>query len=127
MRRHVTLHLQHHDRASLLAGKLHALLCRPYTKGRDVYDLAWYLTDRAWPEPNLELLNHAMRQTSPELPLLRPDTWRQVVACKLRGLDWDVVRGDVRPFLEDPREVDLLARDHLARLLGGAERGAGIR
>jgi hypothetical protein len=30
VRRHVVLHLQHHDQASLLAGKLHALLQRPF-------------------------------------------------------------------------------------------------
>ncbi len=33
IRRHVTLNIQHHDKASLLAGKLHALLQRRYTKG----------------------------------------------------------------------------------------------
>lgn len=63
MRRHVTLRLHHHDRAALLAGKLHALLQRPYTKGRDLYDLIWYLSDSAWPAPNLTLLNAALRQT----------------------------------------------------------------
>ena len=36
VRFHVKLHLQHHDRASLLAGKLHALLVRGFTKGRDI-------------------------------------------------------------------------------------------
>ena len=45
VRRHETLRLFHHDRASLLAGKLHAVLQRPYTKGRDIYDLVWYLSD----------------------------------------------------------------------------------
>ncbi|MEA4906917.1 MAG: nucleotidyl transferase AbiEii/AbiGii toxin family protein [Anaerolineaceae bacterium] len=39
VRRFVPLHLQHHDRTSLLAGKLHAILQREYTKGRDLYDL----------------------------------------------------------------------------------------
>jgi len=39
VRRHVLLQLHHHDRASLLAGKLHAVLQRPYTKGRDFFDL----------------------------------------------------------------------------------------
>jgi hypothetical protein len=38
VRRHVLLRLQHHDRASLLAGKLHAILQRPWPKGRDFYD-----------------------------------------------------------------------------------------
>lgn len=56
VRRHVTLQLQHHDRASLLAGKLHAILQRPYTKGRDIYDLLWYLSDPSWPAPNLTLM-----------------------------------------------------------------------
>ncbi len=40
VRRHVTLRLQHHDRASLLAGKLHAVFQRRYVKGRDLYDLS---------------------------------------------------------------------------------------
>jgi len=30
----------------LLAGKLHAILQRAYTKGRDIYDLLWYLRVR---------------------------------------------------------------------------------
>ena len=38
VRRHETLRLFHHDRASLLAGKLHAVLQRPHAKGRDLYD-----------------------------------------------------------------------------------------
>jgi len=45
IRRHVTVRLMHHDRQSLFAGKLHAVLTRQYTKGRDLYDLAWYLAD----------------------------------------------------------------------------------
>lgn len=45
VRRYIPLNLQHHDRASLLAGKLHAILQREYAKGRDLYDLMWYLSD----------------------------------------------------------------------------------
>src|SRR5207237_623298 len=56
VRRHATLHLQHHDRPSLLAGKLHAVLQRPYVKGRDLFDLIWYLADPDWSPPNLTLL-----------------------------------------------------------------------
>jgi predicted nucleotidyltransferase component of viral defense system len=67
VRRHVTLQLQHHDRASLLAGKLHAVLQRPYLKGRDVYDLMWYLSDPDWPAPNLTLLSNALQQTGWQL------------------------------------------------------------
>jgi hypothetical protein len=41
VRRHVLLQLHHHDRASLLAGKLHAVL---HAKGRDFFDLL----QRSW-------------------------------------------------------------------------------
>ena len=63
VRRHVSVRLHHHDRASLLAGKLHAVMCRPWTQGRDIYDLAWYLSDPTWPSPNLELLNALVRRS----------------------------------------------------------------
>ena len=63
VRRHVTIHLCHYDRASLFAGKLHAILSRPWVKWRDLYDLAWYLADPAWPPPNIALLNAALAQT----------------------------------------------------------------
>ena len=100
IRRHVTLRLHHHDRASLLARKLHAVLCRPWAKGRDIYDLAWYLSDPTWPSPNLELLNAAIRQTGREAVPLDAGTWRGVVADRVEGLSWEAVVADVRPFLE---------------------------
>ena len=39
LHRHVMLNLQHHNRPSLFAGKLHAVLQRDYPKGRDIYGL----------------------------------------------------------------------------------------
>ena len=114
-RRHLTVRLRHHDRASLLAGKLAAILCRPYTKGRDVYDLGWYLADRRWPPPNLRLLNSALRQAKPAAPPLTGDTWRPAVARRVEDLRWERVRPDVSPFLEGPQT--LLTREELLALL----------
>ena len=134
VRRHVSLRLWHHDRASLLAGKLHAILRRPFAKGRDLYDLAWYLGDPSWPAPNLELLNAALSQVGPEasqggLPdsqvgsdALTPATWPAAVVHRLESLSWDRLADDVRPFLErgerlatweELREL-LAARDNLS-------------
>ena len=115
IRRHVALRLHHHDRASLLAGKLHAVLCRPWTKGRDIHDLAWYLSDPTWPPPNLELLNAAIGQGDPEAAPLDAGTWRGAVATRVRDLPWDAVVDDVRPFLE--REAEMLGREDLLGLL----------
>ena len=117
-RRHVSLRIHHHDPASLLAGKLHAVLHRPWLKGRDIYDLVWYLSDPAWPPPNLDLLNAARRQTDPAATALTDDTWRQAVATRVGDVEWKAVEADIRPFLESsedvPAEADvgsLLRRD----------------
>jgi predicted nucleotidyltransferase component of viral defense system len=117
VRRHVTLQLQHHDRASLLAGKLHAVLQRPFVKGRDLYDLMWYLSDPAWPAPNLTLLNNALAQTGWSGQLLTEDNWRAVVHERVMTFAWDRVAEDVRPFLETGANHDLLTLDNVSRLL----------
>ncbi len=117
VRRHATLQLQYHDKASLLAGKLHAILQRSYPKGRDLYDLIWYLSDRAWPPPNLVLLNNALQQTGWSGPPLVEETWRSRAAEKVRDLDWERVVPDVAPFLEDAREIELVTRENVLSLL----------
>jgi predicted nucleotidyltransferase component of viral defense system len=117
VRRYVILQLQHHDRASLLAGKLHAILQRPYTKGRDVYDLLWYLSDPEWPEPNLTLLNNALQQTGWEAEPLTGDNWRRIVQSRLEAADWEQVVVDVRPFLEPTVDPGILHLENLMRAL----------
>jgi hypothetical protein len=119
VRRHVLLNLQHHDRASLLAGKLHALLQRPYLKGRDLYDIIWYLSAPDWPAPNLTLLNNALAQTGWAEPFLTPDTWRPTLRAHLSGIAWDQAVTDVEPFLLSRQESVLLTRENLERLLSG--------
>ena len=119
MRRHVLLRLQHHDRASLLAGKLHAILQRPYTKGRDLYDLIWYLSDREWPTPNLTLLNAVLEQSHWIGEVLTEQTWRGVVSSRLQALDWERALADVRPFLEREEDVEWLAIENAVQLLAG--------
>lgn len=117
VRRHVTLNVCHYDRASLLAGKLHAILARTWTKGRDLYDLAWYLAERTWPPPNFALLNGALAQTEWPGPALSASNWKPVVREKLSTLDWTAAQADVRPFLEHERDLQLVAPDVLEQLL----------
>jgi len=117
VRRHLVLRLHHHDRPSLLAGKLHALLQRPYTKGRDLYDLLWYLSDPNWPPPNLTLLNNALRQTGWTGPRVTRRNWRTLVRQRLLSLNWELVVRDVEPFLEPRAGLDLLTLENLLRLL----------
>ena len=116
VRRHVILHLQHHDRPSLLAGKLHAILQRNYVKGRDFYDLFWYLTDPDWPEPNLPLLRNALEQTNWTGPPLEAHTWRHIVALLVRDTRWKQVEQDLMPFLPAPQQF-LFSKKALLDLL----------
>jgi predicted nucleotidyltransferase component of viral defense system len=117
VRRHVLLNLQHHDRASLLAGKLHAVLQRPFVKGRDTYDLLWYLSDREWPAPNLVLLNRALEQTNWSGSVPTPDNWRSLARAKIEASSWGQIVGDVRPFLASQDELNLLTKENLLRVL----------
>ena len=117
LRRHVLLRIQHHDRVSLLAGKLHAILKRPYPKGRDFYDLIWYLADRAWPSPNLVLLNNALAQTGWTKAPLSGASWVDAVRARIRSVRWELLAAEVRPLLEAPEDRALLTRETIASLL----------
>ncbi len=119
VRRYVTLQLQHHDRTSLLAGKLNAVLTRLYLKGRDLYDLMWYLADPTWPAPNLVLLNNALAQFGRQGKELTSDNWRETVRNALSDVAWEEAARDVAPFIERPGEAELLTKDNFERLLGG--------
>lgn len=116
---HMPVLLRHYDKASLLATKVAAFLTRPYTKGRDVYDLIWLRSRWNDLEPNLVLLNNALAEKRGSFVRLDEKTWPGAVSAKAGGLDWkDVVR-DIRPFLADPREASLLTRDNFLLLHGG--------
>ena len=117
VRRHESLRLFHHDRSSLLAGKLHAVIQRPYTKGRDLYDLVWYLSDPEWPSPNFALLNAGLLQTEWRGEELTARTWRHVLSERLEALDWDRAATDVRPFLERFDEAELVTKENALQLL----------
>lgn len=120
MRKYELLNLMHYDRASLLAGKLHAVLARPWTKGRDLFDLVWYLSDPDWPEPNIPLLQAALLQTHWRGTLPEAQTWREIMIARLRKVDFGRARRDVRPFLERTGEEKYLSLDHCLGLLGKA-------
>ena len=111
------LRLQHHDLPSLFAGKPAAIVARNYAKGRDFYDLLWYLTRDGVAEPNLVLLGNALRQTAPGVAEAVEADWRGAVRARLARVDWEDARRDVAPFLEQRRDVDLIAAETFAGLL----------
>lgn len=108
--------LQFYDLPSLMAGKLHALLRRQYCKGRDWYDLLWYLSQRPPIEPNLTLLQNALEQTAKGAKP-QAENWREVLIEMLLSFDFAEIRSDVLPFLENYSEAKLLTAENLTTLL----------
>jgi len=110
--RHLTFFVRAHDLPSLFAGKLHALLSRPYAKGRDWYDLLWYLSQVPPVVPNLALLQQALGQSHPQ-PVPPAGRWRDLLRRRLAGMAPDELRRDVLPFLEHAPDASFLTRKHL--------------
>ena len=102
------------DLPSLFAGKLHALLCREYLKGRDWYDFIWYTARRT--PANYALLSAALDQMGPwKGQGVRTDSHWCVehLRDKVKATDWKHAREDVRRFVK-PNELpslDLWSRE----------------
>jgi predicted nucleotidyltransferase component of viral defense system len=102
------------DLSSLFAGKLHALLCREYLKGRDWYDFIWYTARRT--PANYALLSSALDQMGPwKGQGVRTDhAWCvEQLQTKIKSTDWKHAREDVRRFVK-PNELpslDLWSRE----------------
>ena len=118
IRKHCLLNLQHYDKGSLLAGKLNALSTRKYTKGRDVYDLMWYLSDRSWPGPNIVLLNNALKQSGWSGEEFTQENWKEQISTKVSELDWSKVIADLKPFIEKQSDLEMITLENLLKLLG---------
>lgn len=96
------------DLASLFAGKCHALLCRPYTKGRDWFDFAWYVAKNS--SINFNLLGHSLAQKGPWEGLdisINPAWFKIEMTAKIKETDFDLAKQDVQRFLS-PSELPSL-------------------
>lgn len=95
----------HFDLPSLYATKIHACFYRKYTKGRDFYDLVWYLGRGI--EPNYQLLNSAIYQTEKIEVNIGKTNYKDFLLEHLIKVDFDKVKRDVERFLIDKKELDV--------------------
>lgn len=93
---------------TLLAGKSHALLCRPYEKGRDWYDFLWYMAHKT--PVNYQRLASALNQTGPwkgqELSVNRK-WYISEMKKKIENTNWDRAKEDVFPFISQQEHHSL--------------------
>jgi len=114
------LRIQHHDLPSLFAGKIASFLTRPAARGRDLYDLMWYLMWKPVIEPNLALLGSTLRQALPQVTDAVVADWRRALRERMAEVDWAEARSDAAPFIEQQRELELLDAPTFEHLLKGA-------
>lgn len=89
---------------NLFAGKMHAILCRQWSeriKGRDWYDLIWYLSN--YPELNLKHLELRMINSGHlhSEKRLTKDRCLQLLTDKINGLDINKAKKDVEKFVKN--------------------------
>jgi predicted nucleotidyltransferase component of viral defense system len=89
-----------YDLPTLMSGKIHALLCRPYPKGRDWFDFFWYISNKI--SPNLVFLENALYQQGPwKEAKISVDTSfiKQELLTKVETLNFVDIKDDVQKFL----------------------------
>jgi predicted nucleotidyltransferase component of viral defense system len=96
--------------SDLFAGKMHVVLCRAWKKrikGRDWYDLIWYLQKEV--PLNLNYLQAKMLQTG---HLKENQAWNKAVFFdflrkKIDEIDWELAKADVAIFIPDKKILDI--------------------
>jgi hypothetical protein len=92
-------------------------LQRDYIKGRDWYDLYWYLNQPEWVSPNLNMLNSALEQSGWDRAAVTSDNWQSFVLDRLEPLDWDRVVDDVQRFLLNQQVLADFKKETIQNLL----------
>lgn len=105
--------ISHFSLPSLFATKLHACFFRKYAKGRDFYDLLWYLGKKV--KPNYVMLNNAVKQTERHPVKMDEKNLRECLLRRLDEIDISRLKKDVEIFLEDKNELKLIERSVITK------------
>lgn len=102
----------------LLAGKANAALFRAWrsrAKGRDWFDLEWYVRKGA--AINLRHLAERGSVSSPETDLSSSDAAKAAFLRRIDQIDFVAARDDVRPFVKDASVLDIWSKEYFSALV----------
>lgn len=108
-----------YDKPSQFAGKIHAILCRNWnyrTKGRDLYDYAFYLSKDT--KVNLELIKSKLIESNvisvnSEFNI---DILKELLNKKFLEINYKDAKEDVIAFIEDKDSLDLWSSDFFVEI-----------
>ena len=104
-----------YELSSLFAAKLHAVLFGKYAKGRDYYDLLWFLTRKI--PVNYELLTHVITQTEKKALPVNREALKRLLDAKIDHADFNHIRNNVRPFLAKKEEGEYFSKEYFLAAL----------
>ncbi|MEQ8160727.1 MAG: nucleotidyl transferase AbiEii/AbiGii toxin family protein [Smithellaceae bacterium] len=105
--------------SSLLAGKMHALLCRSWktrVKGRDFYDYVWFLSKSI--PVNIMHLTERMKQTGhlPADAVLTEKDLKSRLRNRFASVDFNQAKKDVLPFIKNSEAVGLWSAEFFSAI-----------
>ncbi|MDH8701699.1 putative nucleotidyltransferase component of viral defense system [Dysgonomonadaceae bacterium PH5-43] len=99
----------------LYAGKMHALLFRNWktrVKGRDWYDFEWYVRHNV----ALDFAHLQTRANEFNSLTLDKETFVSMLKERLTSTDINMVKRDIFPFIQNPKELDIWSNDYFLQL-----------
>ena len=105
--------------------KLHALLYRVYIKGRDYYDLMFFLNKQI--VPKLNLFKNAAKQTNPEDEFNDINEVMKKLEKRINNMDENKIIKDLQPFIMKPEELDIINKKNLLLFFNQYKEAIGDR
>ena len=103
-----------YDKESLLAGKIHAILCRGWNnrvKGRDLYDYIFFLGSDT--KVNIELLKNKLIESNyiKENDKFDINELKKILINKFEKIDYSKAVEDVKPFIKNIDNLNLWSKE----------------
>ena len=103
-----------YDKESLLAGKIHAILCRGWktrTKGRDLYDYIFFLANDT--KVNLELLKNKLVESNyiDSNDTLDIAKVKELLINKFNEIGYNDAKEDVKPFIKNIDSLNIWSKE----------------
>ena len=99
----------------LFAGKMHALVYRAWNnrvKGRDWYDFEWYVRHNI-PLDFMHLHERTLQFNNEDIT---KESFLKKLNERLATADINQVKADVRPFIRNPKEMEIWSNDYFLQL-----------
>ena len=103
-----------YDKESLLAGKIHTILCRGWNnrvKGRDLYDYIFFLASDT--KANIELLKNKLIESNyiMENDKFDINELKKILINKFEKIDYTKAVEDVKPFIKNIDNLNLWSKE----------------